>query len=280
MPIFRRLFIFVLFTTTLGMGHAESVWEERATQEQRWREEGLSMIPHQLNYFFPFTYNTTPHSTSDHPEQHKEAKYQISFKVLLMKDLFKSNAHLYFGYTQLAFWQVYDQNRSAPFRDINHEPEVILRFDANREWSGIVMRQVDWGLVHQSNGTGPPDSRTWNRVYAKFFFDRDRVAFTLKPWLRFHDAPAQKDNPDIDDYMGYGEATLSYGWKNHIVSMMVRNNLHLHDNHGAFRLDYTFPLTRNLTGLLQYFTGYGESLVDYNRANNRYSVGIALSQWH
>jgi len=45
-------------------------------------------------------------------------------------------------------------------------------------------------------------------------------------------------------------------------------------NKGAIRLDYSFPLTRHLTGLVQYFSGYGESLLDYNRPNNRFSIGM------
>jgi phospholipase A1 len=179
----------------------------------------------------------------------------------------------------MSFWQVYDQNRSAPFRDTNYEPELIVALDTQRHFGEFVMRRVDFGAVHQSNGTGPPDSRTWNRLYGKFYFDRDRLSFTFKPWIRIHDSPTRKDNRDIDRFMGYGEATVSYVRKNHILSVLVRNNLES-KNRGAVQLDYTFPLTDNLTGLLQYFSGYGESLLDYNQSNNRFSVGIALSDWH
>ncbi len=224
-------------------------------------------------------YNTSPHPSSRNRQQYQEAKFQISFKVLLYRNISRSNAHLYFGYTQLAFWQVYDQKRSAPFRDTNYEPELILTFVNNRKLAGMNLRHTDFGIAHQSNGTIPPDSRSWNRIYAKFFFDRDGFSFTLKPWLRLHDSPSRNDNRDIDRYMGYGEATISYGWKNHILSVLLRNNVE-RKNRGAVQVDYTFPLTNTVTGLLQYFSGYGESLLDYNRPNNRFSIGVALSDWH
>jgi phospholipase A1 len=279
----RRFFLPLLLVLAaqggLGWAETESSWKHRADLEEKWRSEGLTLIPYRLNYFLPVAYNTSPHPSSRNREQHFEAKFQISFKVLLLRQLWRPNTHLYFGYTQMSFWQVYDQNRSAPFRDTNYEPELIVALDTERHFGEFVMRRVDFGAVHQSNGTGPPDSRTWNRLYGKFYFDRDRLSFTFKPWIRIHDSPTRKDNRDIDRFMGYGEATVSYVRKNHILSVLVRNNLES-KNRGAVQLDYTFPLTDNLTGLLQYFSGYGESLLDYNQSNNRFSVGIALSDWH
>jgi phospholipase A1 len=258
---------------------AESLWEKRAEQERQWRAQGLTLIPHQANYFFPFTYNTSPHSSSLNRAQHKEAKFQVSFKVLLMNNIASRNAHLYFGYTQLSLWQIYDQNRSAPFRDTNYEPELILRVDTEQRFDGITMRHVDFGLSHQSNGVSVPDSRSWNRAYMKFYFDKDDYSFSIKLWVRLPDG-GRDDNHDIYKYMGFAELTGAYVMKNHVISIMVRNNLRLPKNRGAVQLDYHFPLTRILTGLVQYFNGYGESLLDYNRPNNRISIGLALSDWH
>jgi phospholipase A1 len=115
-------------------------------------------------------------------------------------------------------------------------------------------------------------------VYANFLFDRDGIALGFKPWIRLASLD-NKDNPDIGHYMGYGEVTVSYFRKNHVLSAMFRNNLRFNRNRGAFEMDYSFPLSRTLTGLLQYFTGYGESLIDYNRPNNRFSIGLALSNF-
>jgi phospholipase A1 len=281
--IIRAGFAFIFAVFLIGVqARADDelgAWQRRSALEEKWRSEGLTLIPHRLNYFLPYTYNTSPHPSSRNREQFHEAKFQISFKVLLMRNLWRSNSHLYFGYKQLALWQVYDQNRSAPFRDTNYEPELIYTIISDRHMGHWQLRQIDYGIVHQSNGTGAPDSRTWNRIYGAFYFDRKDLSLTFKPWIRIHDSPTRKDNRDIDSYMGYGEGIFSYNWRNHVLSATVRNNLSS-KNRGALQVDYTFPLSSTLTGLLQYFTGYGESLLDYNRPNNRFSIGLALSDWH
>lgn len=253
--------------------------EVRADIERQWRDEGLSLVPYKSNYFFPYTYNTSPHSTSRNRAQEEEAKFQFSVKVLLLNEMFRQPLHLYFGYTQLALWQFYDRGRSAPFRDINYEPELLVSFDPQGHVHGFAIPQIDVGLVHQSNGVTDPDSRSWNRIYARMVLDRGKWSLSLRPWYRIPDSKRRDDNPDITTYMGYGEATLSYVRKNHVLSIMGRNNFRARRNKGALNVEYSFPLTRNLTGLLQYFTGYGESLIDYNRPNNRFSIGLALSSW-
>jgi phospholipase A1 len=278
----RRGFQFIFFSFlaahVLAADSPTSLWEKRAEREADWRHQGLSLVPYRANYFFPFTYNTTPHPTPTNEAQYKEAKYQFSFKVLLVDQLFDPGIHLFFGYTQLSLWQVYDRKKSAPFRDINHEPEIILSLDSNRTIHDIVLRQTEFGLSHQSNGTGPPESRSWNRFYANFLFDHKNLALELKPWIRLPDF-GDDDNRDIEHYLGYGEVTVSYFRRNHIWSLMFRNNLQFRHNRGAIEVNYSFPLTRTLTGLLQWFSGYGESLIDYNNRNNRFSLGLALSHF-
>ena len=64
---------------------------------------------------------------------------------------------------------------------------------------------------------------------------------------------------------------------------MFRNNLDYHDNKGALELGWSFPIpfieTDEARGYIQYFNGYGESLIDYNAAVERIGIGVILADW-
>ena len=89
----------------------------------------------------------------------------------------------------------------------------------------------------------------------------------------------QDDNPDITDYLGHGDLLLAYKWREQTLALTLRNNLDLSNNRGAVQLEYTFPLNDRVKGYVQYFNGYGESLIDYNRSVSRFGLGIALTDW-
>jgi phospholipase A1 len=38
-------------------------------------------------------------------------------------------------------------------------------------------------------------------------------------------------------------------------------------------------MSRRVKWFLQYFNGYGESLIDYNAYTHRFGIGIALTDW-
>ena len=53
-------------------------------------------------------------------------KVQISFKYQLF-----DNLDLYFGYSQLAFWELLTK-KSSPFGDINFNPELFYNWDISK----------------------------------------------------------------------------------------------------------------------------------------------------
>jgi len=240
---------------------------------------------HRSNYILPFTYvehpNEEPIREDDPTRELKnpEVKFQLSFKVKLWQDILGRNMDLWFGYTQKSFWQLYDLDESSPFRETDYEPELLLNFRTNYDLLGLKGRFINVGINHQSNGQTDPLSRSWNRFVANFGFERGNFVLLLNTWLRIPEDSDDDDNPDIESYLGYGELWGYYYWNQHRLSMMVRNNFNFDDNHGAVQLEWAFPLMERVSGYIQYFHGYGESLLDYNHSIRRIGLGFIIKDW-
>ncbi|MGE5893329.1 MAG: phospholipase A, partial [bacterium] len=258
--------------------------DRRLETEEKVHANAFAITPHRPNYFLFLTYNSSPNNAAyaqaggDLVDEY-EVKFQLSLKILLWEHLFENNGHFYFAYTQLSFWQLYNKALSSPFRETNYEPELMLAFDTNYTVLGLKNRLLTVSLDHQSNGRTEPLSRSWNRVYAQFLLERGNFVLSLKPWYRIPEDEAHDDNPDIYEYLGYGEVHAFYHWKNSVFGVMLRNNLRWEHNRGAVQLDWSFPLTSKLKGYIQYFNGYGESLIDYNHSVNRIGIGFMFTDW-
>lgn len=254
---------------------------------------GALLTPHRRNYFMPFSYASTPNqapfdglvNTGNAGEllDNAEAKFQLSIKTTLADGLITDQDSLQFGFTTVSFWQAYNSNISAPFRETNYEPEIFWATPLKWRPAGVDASVLMLGLSHQSNGQSGTLSRSWNRVYANIIWERGDFVFSLKPWWRVPENAKQNptssrgdDNPDIEDYMGHFEFTTIYQQGAHEFSGLLRNNLRS-PNRGAIQLDWTFPLWKRLRGYVQYFNGYGESLIDYNAKMERLGVGILLT---
>jgi phospholipase A1 len=255
------------------------------------RDSRWIMIPYKPNYVLPFAYNPSPSrraireldeavGSTDATELDKiEIKFQISFMIPLVEDLVFGNGDLHAAYTQVSFWQAYNRDESEGFRDTNYEPELFLLFDTDYDVFGLRNRGIRVGLVHQSNGRSADTvTRSWNRVYASFMLERGNFALGVRPWYRIPEPDDEDENPDIDAYLGYGEVRAVYTWQHQVFSAMLRNNMRS-DNRGAVELGWSFPIGERLSAYVQYFNGYGESLLDYNVSNERIGVGVMLSDW-
>ena len=260
-----------------------SALDQRIKIERETRFQHYVITPHKPNYILPFSYNENPNnasvdSTSNGDLDKTEVKFQFSMKFAILDNLFGEQGSLQFAYTNLSFWQAYNKNISSPFRETVHEPELFLVFENDWEIFGFKNRLIQMGVVHQSNGRSGELSRSWNRAYMDFIFQRDDFYLSLKPWYQVDSAGSLKDNPDIENYMGHGELRAAYAGGGHTLSVMLRNNFH-GPNYGAFEVNWSFPMSRRAKWFVQYFNGYGESLIDYNVRVNRLGIGIAFTDW-
>lgn len=212
--------------------------------------------------------------------QQVEAKFQLSFKVKAIESLYGDNGDIWFGYTQKSFWQVFNKDVSAPFRETNYSPEVFNTWRTDIDVIGTKLRMVNFGLVHQSNGKSGVVSRSWNRLYAQAGFERGDLSVLVRPWYRLKEDEDRDDNPDIENYVGRGDLIVAYKFGEHVISAAGRHSLRGgDDNHGSLQLDWAIPITGSLKAHMQAFTGYGESLIDYNHRHTSFGVGISLAEW-
>ena len=81
--------------------------------------------------------------------------------------------------------------------------------------------------------------------------------------------------------MGNGELRTAYKWKDNTFSLMLRNCLESGFSRGTVELGWSFPLWKYpyFKGYVQYFNGYGESLLDYNEHANSIGAGVLLTDW-
>jgi phospholipase A1 len=267
----------------------QAVVSERLRKDKAHVLEPFTLMAHKPNYILLGANNTSGYDptlyreAADNPNldvDDTESQFQVSIKTPLAVGLF-DKIDIYAAYTNHSFWQVYNSDESAPFRETNHEPEAWVQFRPDWEIFGFRNTANSLGIVHQSNGRSEPLSRSWNRIYANFILEKDDFALALKPWYRIKEDDDDDDNPDITDYLGHYELRAAYKWRQHVFSAMSRNNLESGFSKGAVELAWSFPLWDYpyLNGYVQFFNGYGESLIDYNRHVNKIGIGVALTDY-
>lgn len=206
--------------------------------------------------------------------KHVELTYQLSFKAKLLESIANTPIDIWAGYTQKSFWQAYARTESSPFRETNYQPEVMAVMPINKSIGNVTVRFASLGLVHQSNGQSSSLSRSWNRFYGQLGLESGDLGVTARVWKRLDNAKSNNDNPDITDFMGHGDVRITYRDKGYEYSAMVRRNFDTHK--GALQASVAFPLVVNLKGYVQVFTGYGQSLIDYNYSQKSLGVGVLM----
>lgn len=260
-------------------------------------EGGSRLAGHRENYVLAVTYADDPNGNVGgfREVKHLELKFQLSLRYRIV-DLGPRNGKVVFGYTNTSFWQVYNWRESAPFRTTDHQPEFFYEWRVTEEKAPTPRRYGRLGVVHQSNGEGVRLSRSWNRLLGEYLVAWiDKTASkvpgrsgpvpgkyaSVKAWWKFQGDEAH--NADIDEYMGNfelrGEWVCGGRLRSRLMTML-RNNLRVDGNRGAVQVDFSFGLPwrwEDLRLRLQYFNGYGESLIDYNHNSNRIGFGLELT---
>ena len=233
-------------------------------------QNALGIELYKFNYLLPVTYAKT---VLDDGRKSVETKFQISLAKPLFYDVFGLRESLVAAYTQTSWWQI--TKTSAPFRETNYQPEIFLNFAYPKYLEQIGVKNLKFGLLHESNGRDGTNSRSWNRAYVQGDLVYGDLTISPRVWSVIGE---KNDNKEILNYIGHGDLRLSYKLNDQIFSLMLRNNLHFDKtNKGAAEISYMFPIfSSGVYGYLQYFTGYGESLIDYNRHTDKIGLGFVI----
>lgn len=258
------------------VAHAQAVAAEAAGPAEADTARFLSAFsPYEPNYFSVGSRGET------------NAKFQVSLKFRLFNPDTRTPLmeKLYIAYSQTSIWQIGES--SAPFYDSSYRPSFFFLDDdvaqwPYRQWSRLGFQA---GVEHESNGKDGADSRSLNIAYV-------RPTLTLPLWKEYFISFSPKlyayleraDNPDIADYRGFGDYLIKVGDVDGLqLATTLRKGLSKEPYSAQF--DLTYPLKAaifgNLGGYLhlQYFNGYGESLLDYNRhVRSQFRIGLMITR--
>jgi len=253
---------------------------------------------HKVNYF------SINHWPGDNNAQ---VKFQISMKFQVLEpDLYVLKHNLfpaYFAYSQISLWNV--GQHSLPFEESNYNPEFFLDYPVNAVIVGrFKLRNVIISpLEHESNGLAGVQSRNWNRQYVLIKFGleskekleitnaflSDKALLYIKLWhasgYSDQDAYLQSigSNDTFIDYMGHGEIGVSvrnflWGGSLRDHQLDVKTPIFRDINKDSYKVEFRQKLPyMNFALYLQYWHGYGETLLRFDQYGRRGFAGLAFS---
>ncbi len=227
-------------------------------------------------YFGLYKDNYFIFGTSIGPKPTKEntnVKFQVSISQKLTKSTLPWNTYLFLFYTQKCFWNVIQD--SMPMTDLNFNPGIGLAkmLYVKDRFIGKLILMVE----HESNGKDGYESRSWERIsLAGNIMVMPQITVHGKIWIPIIDG---KYNKDLLDYCGIWQMGVSAKSLNEKMGLSViltkRKGFNLNFN-TSVELCYRFSNNQNQYFFVQYYNGYGEGLLDYNKFHSQLRVGIVI----
>ena len=201
----RQILISLVFASAPWVSSASDSLERISNEYEALMSKPFVLLPHFDNYLIPLSYNNTPNEEAyaflteqgdlaDRGTYNKkmELEFQISFSVVIAKNIFSSSVDLLGAYTQQSWWQVYNSGWSRQFRESNYSPELFARHLLNPAPVLLGTRAVllDYGYVHQSNGQVQELSRSWDRLFVRGGSYDEAVTFNEITTIRSYDGTA------------------------------------------------------------------------------------------
>ncbi len=255
---------------------------------QKWLRHSFGLQPYRANYILPL--GIAQKAYADHKlgvvkYDKKEAEIQISLKLQVLKNLCGLNGKYYLSYTQHAFWQIYVY--SAPFRENLYNPEGFVVFPIYDNRSIFSVRSLKIAIAHKSNGLpntqnvaefdGFNLSKSINYAYIRLRLQHSTLITDFTLLAPFPGKDNLSDNPDLMDYLGYTKIKFTYFYNKNMFTLMGRGNFA--KGKGALEATYSYPMHKDKSYFyMKFFSGYVESLIDYNKNITKLAVGFSFSR--
>ena len=279
------LFFFMASAASANISDSFKVTDQKKEYD-RLLNTRFVLLPHKDTYLLPYVFNPIPHESlysgykaiekNNNGDIYKkeEAEFQVSFLVPIFRKIADSNFDINLAYTHRAFWQVYNSQWSRPFRETNYNPELFVRYldPTVRTFMGMDFMGADFGYMHQSNGQIQVLSRSWDRIFGRAFLQSRYFTLLVTGWYRIPEARSVDDNVDIYNYMGFGDIEIYRNFGKHVFHYRTPILSH----HFSSDLRYSYPWVDRLRWYVSVQSGYGQSMIEYNRPTQRYGIGVAL----
>ena len=219
-------------------------------------------------------YFTVGTAVGDKPDgENSDVKFQVSIAQRLTKSTLPFNSYLFLMYSQKCMWNVFKE--SLPMRDLNFNPGIgISKLLIVKD---RLIGKATLLIEHESNGRDGEESRSWNKISlcGNIFVD-PQIMIHAKYWIPIIDG---KNNRDILKYSGIYQTGVQYMSPNQrfgfAVTMIKRSGWNLNFN-TILELNYRLFKTENQFFFVQYYNGYGENLLDYNKFHSSLRVGLVI----
>ena len=201
-----------------------------------------------------------------------DIKFQVSIRQLLLKKLLPRNHTLALTYTQKSFWDIY--KKSSPFAENNYNPGLVTTKPITH--NGTLRGVAAFAFEHESNGKDSLDNRSCNYfVLSGVYFFNSLFSAQIKVW----DGWLSDENKDLfSKYKGHGLVAINYRSRNDKIWCSAV--IYPRDGFKSFNTQMEININpsrkTNQYLFLQWYNGYGESLLEYNQYTSMVRVGICL----
>lgn len=268
----RTILICIMVCVSIGVAHAQIIKTEpqvNITDSLRQEfDKGPYFTLYRDNYF---AVGTDPiHKPT---ANNSDVRFQISIAQRLTKSTLPGHTYLFLCFTQGVAWDVF--KNSMPMRDFTFNPGIGLvkpLFSRDR-----FIGKATLMIEHMSNGRDSIWSRSWNRIaLGATIMISENLTIDGKAWIPIVDG---ENNRDILKYVGIFQGG---------ISVMSNNRRWGGSLHFVKRATWDFSYNTELQFywrpwkaaneflFLQWYNGYGETLIDYNRFVNRVRVGLLI----